>query len=115
MPDFPATTTAAADGTATVTFTAVPTGLEWVVSQVGIETLPPRNGATATIRKNGRYITSSALGSGSSASGPPFITLTSHDVLTVTWANMALGDTCVAVLLYSEYIVGTLPGSVSVV
>jgi hypothetical protein len=115
VPDYPSTATAAADGTATVTFAAVPTGLVWVVGQIGIETLPPRNGSTATVRKNGRYITSTALGSGSSASGPPFISISSHDVLTVQWAGMTQGDTCAAILLYSEYIVGTLPGSVTVV
>jgi hypothetical protein len=115
VPDYPQAITAPAGGTAVMTLSPVPTGLEWVVSQINNETIPARNGATITIRKNGRYITSSPLGSGASASGPPFITITSHDVLTLTWTGMTQGDTCIGVLLYSEYVVGALPPQISVV
>lgn len=98
---------AGADGSATVTFAGlVPTGLIWVIGQVSAETIPARSGATVTIRKNGRYVTSSPLGSGATAQGPPNIYQRSHDVVTVSWANLTSGDSCIATLVYSEYTVG---------
>lgn len=116
MPDFTSSTPAAANGAATLTLQPVPTGLEWIVSQTSVESIPARNGSSITIRKNGRYITSTPLSLGAAAaSGPPSIMLTSHDVLTLVFAGMTAGDTCIGTLLYTEYVVGTLPGSIQVV
>lgn len=117
MPDLVRSVQAAASGTATVTISgeSIPTGMVWVVSQISIETLPTRVTASATIRKNGRYLTSSAQGSASSAQGPPYISLTSHDILTIAWTGMTLNDSCIATLLYNEHIWGDPLGDVAVV
>lgn len=99
--------TAGSDGTAVITFAGiVPTGLVWVIEQISVETIPARSGATVTIRKNGRFQTSSPLGSGATAQGPPTLWQRSHDVVTVNWSFLTQGDSCVATLTYSEYVAG---------
>lgn len=117
MPDLVRSVQAGASGTAVVTISgeSVPTGIVYVISQLSVETLPVRTSATATVRKNGRYISSTAQGSASSAQGPPYISITSHDVLTITWTGMTLNDSCIATLLYNEHIWGQTPGNVAVV
>lgn len=117
MPDLVRSIQAGSSGTATVTVSgeSIPTGMIWVVSQISIETIPSRVTASATVRKNGRYLTSSAQGSASSAQGPPYISLSSHDVLTVTWTGLSLNDSCIATLLYNEHIWGSPLGDVAVV
>lgn len=95
--------------TAQVVLENVPTGRQWVVSQISVETIPPRNTAQATVKLNGRYITSTVLGKGSSAQGPPFLTLTSNDDLTIDWSGMTAGDNCIGNFIYNESQAGTIP------
>lgn len=117
MPDLVRSVQAGANGTATVTVSgeSVPSGIIYVVSQLSVETLPVRTTATATVRKNGRYLSSTAQGSASSAQGPPYISLSSHDILTITWTGMTLNDSCIATLLYNEHVWGDPLGDVAVV
>lgn len=117
MPALVRSIQAGASGTATLTISgeSIPTGVVWVVSQISIETLPVRTTASATVRLNGRYISSSAQGSASSAQGPPYISLTSHDVLTIVWTGLTLNDSCIGTLLYNEHIWGESLGNVAVV
>jgi hypothetical protein len=102
MTDVTLSANASAAGVATVTFIATPAGLMWVVPQVSLETVPFRVGATCTVRKNGRFLSSTALGSGDTAYGPPAIILYRGDQITFTWAGMTAGDECLATLFYSE-------------
>lgn len=117
MPDLVRSVQAGSSGTATLTISgeSIPTGVIWVVSQISVETLPVRVTASATVRKNSRYITSSSQGSASSAQGPPYISLSSHDVFTIVWTGLTLNDACIATLLYTEHIWGQDAGNVAVV
>lgn len=96
------TATGKADGTAVIDFAHGKAGLQWVVSQISIETVPPRSSATVMVRLNGRYMTSSSDGSAISAQGPPSIRLQSNDILSVSWAALTLGDQCILTLFYQE-------------
>lgn len=103
MPDFAQSAQALANGTANVTIAAqIPGGRVWIVSQVGIEAITTQASVTAIMRKNGRFLTSSAVGQGASASGAPYITLKAGDKLTMDWAGLSLGDTAILTVLYNE-------------
>lgn len=102
MTEFASTANADSTGSATVTVVHGKSGLQWILWQLTIETIPTRTAASAVVRRNGAYITSSIIGSGSSAQGPPAIVLNDSDVLSVTWSNMTQGDECIARLLYEE-------------
>lgn len=104
-----------AAGVAVVTLDGIPSGVEWVVAQINIESLPARSGSVVTIRLNGRFIASSIVGNAGTASGSPFVTCSSHDLLTVSWSGMTLNDSVIATFLYSEYLWGSTPGGVAVV
>lgn len=98
---------ALANGTATVNINDVPSSMMWVVPQWSIETEAGgasvlRVGSTCTVRRNGRYVTSSTLGSGATAYGPPPIVLYSNDVLTFLWAGLTAGDEAIATIFYTE-------------
>ena len=86
----------------TITIEHGKSGLQWIIWQLTVETIPARLSAQATLRKNGRYVTSTIVGSGSSAQGPPAILLNSNDVLTVLWIGMQAGDELIATPFYEE-------------
>ncbi len=103
MPVMTRSAVADATGTATVDVFDIPSGLIWVVSQTSVEALTAQVSVTATIRKNGRYITSTNQGNSSSAGGQPFIRLAAGDHYTVTWTGLIQGDTAILNLLYNEF------------
>lgn len=84
------------------------TGRAWTISQVSVETLPFRGTAQATVRLNGRYVTSTAV-TPSAAQGPPFHTLESGDLLTVDWVGVVAGDSVLTNLYYVESASGIPP------
>lgn len=96
------TAIAIAGGTATVDITPVPGGLQWIVWQFTVETIPVRGAAQATVRRNGRYLTSTIVGSSSSAQGPPSLQLAPSDELTCTWVGLTVGDEAILTLFYEE-------------
>lgn len=104
MADYAQTATADSSGNCTLTFdgTAIPSGMQWIIAQITIETIPVRGSARCTVRRNGRYITSSIVGSGSSAQGPPYLLLNGTDTLSASWVGMQQGDECVLLLLYEQ-------------
>ena len=102
MTDYTEETTAGSDGTGTITFSPLSPGLTWVVAQFSLETTPFRVGCVCTVRKNGRFLTSTILGSGDTAYGPPAIILNRGDTLAFKWSGLTQGDQCVATLFYNE-------------
>lgn len=102
MTDTTLSATANASGVAVIQFQPVAAGLIWIVPQYSVETLPFRVGSTCTIRKNGRFVSSTSLGSGDTAYGPPALILNRGDILLFTWAGMTSGDECLATLFYKE-------------
>jgi len=115
MTDLSESTTAGANGTAHVQFSPIAAGLMWVVPQFSIEVIPFTPGAACTIRRNGRFISSTALGSGDTAFGPPSIILNRGDVLSFDWAGMTPGSEAVATLFYSEQTWAATPNEVTAI
>lgn len=85
---------------------SVPSGLLWIVDQIGISTNPFRVGASCTIKRGLEFIANSAIASADTAGGQPAILLTSSDVLTAEFIGMTAGDQ-VALTLFVEEIVWT--------
>lgn len=83
-------------------------GVQWVVAQLGAETVPFRGTASTVVKLNGRYVTSSAV-LPSSAGGQPYITLQSKDLLTVEFSGMTAGDQAIVTVFYVETLWGTVP------
>lgn len=102
MSDLSVTATADASGTAVATFQLVNSGLVWIVAQISNETTPFRVGATATIRRNGRFIAASSIGSADTAFGPPSVLLRPGEQLTLTWVGLAVGDQAIGTIFYKE-------------
>lgn len=96
-------------GAATVRFSDLPTGLQWIVWQTSVETIPQGTGVSAYIKNNGRLVTSTAFGSSSAASGPPAITINPGDQFEVSWVGAPPFAACVATLLYNEVPYGQRP------
>lgn len=105
MPDFAASARAVTGGTAVVRIQHNRSGIVWVVSQIAVESIPARPAANATIRRNGRYITSTAT-LPASAQGQPFYQLNASDLIEVSFANLGVGDNAIVSLLYTEDIWG---------
>jgi hypothetical protein len=101
--------TADSAGAATVSFDQLPTGIQWLVWQTSVETIPQGVGVSAYITMNGRLVTSTPFGSSSAASGPPAITISPGDQFTVRWAGAPAGCSCVATILYDEVPYGYRP------
>lgn len=89
-------------GTAVATVDNIPTGVNWIVWQTSVESSPFRSGANATMRRNGRYVTSTIQGGGSSAQGPPALLLTPNDTVTMTWKGLTAGDQGLMTLFVEE-------------
>lgn len=109
MPDFALSARAAANGAARITVAGyVPSGLVWVVSQIAIEANSAKPTMSAVVRKNGRFLTSSASGLYSAAGGAPYISLKPPDQLTVDYGGLNNGDTVLLTLFYREITWGQL-------
>ena len=102
MPEVVRSAIANAAGIAVINMAEVPSGLVWVASQTSVEAYTTNVAVTATIRKNGRYITSTNQGQSSSAGGVPYIRLRAGDNYTITWVGLNQGDTAILNLLYNE-------------
>lgn len=107
--------TADSSGNGTVTIAEVPTGIQWVVSQVGIETVPAGTAVPAVIRLNGRFVTSSANASSDAAQGPPYITINPGDQLTITWSGAPSRCSLIANIYLTEYPYGQINPNAQVV
>jgi hypothetical protein len=102
MTDYTQSVTVGAAGTASIDFSPTSPGLNWVVAQFSLETQPFRVGCTCIVRKNGRFLSSTILGSGDTAYGPPAIILYRGDILNFFWNGLQNGDECIATLFYNE-------------
>lgn len=91
-----------ASGIASIDFSPTSPGLNWVVAQFSLETQPFRVGCVCVVRYNGRFLSSTILGSGDTAYGPPAIILYRGDILNFTWTGVQVGDECIATLFYNE-------------
>lgn len=86
----------------TVTCNMNKNGLQWNVWQMSVEVSAANSQAQVlSVRRNGRYITSS-LTVPSSAQGPPAIILGGSDNLDVAFTGMNAGEEAVVVLFYEE-------------
>lgn len=102
MTDLPTSALSNSAGVATVTLPQPQGGIRWIIWQLTVETIPVVTGAQATVRRNGRYITSTVAGSGSSAQGPPALAYNPGDQLQVIFTNAGVNTECVVTLLYEE-------------
>jgi len=91
-----------AAGTAVITINDTPSGMQRIVAQWSNETSVFRVGSTCTVRRDGRFVTGSSLGSGDTAFGPPAIVLESVTVLTFTFGGLTAGDEAIATLFGVE-------------
>jgi hypothetical protein len=83
-------------------------GLRWVVWQISVECSVVNSQAQVdSVRRNGRYITSS-LTVPSSAQGPPALSLEGSDELVVVFSGLSPGNEAVVVLFYEEVRAGEL-------
>jgi hypothetical protein len=109
LPDFALSGRVGAAGTARITVAGfIPSGLVWVVSQISIEAQSSKPTMSAVVRKNGRFVTSSASGLSSSAGGAPYLALKPPDQLTVDYAGLNSGDTVLLSLFFREITWGQL-------
>jgi hypothetical protein len=104
--DYVASALADSTGTGTITFAPVQGGLQWIIWQIAVETIPVRTGNTATLRRNGRYISSTVTGSSASSQGPPALAYNPGDTMTMTWTGMTEGDECIVTVLYEQVLSG---------
>jgi hypothetical protein len=102
MPELVRSAVADASGIATLTIADVPSGLVWIVSQTSVEAFTTNVAITATIRKNGRYLTSTNQGNASSAGGLPYLRLVAGDNYVITWTGLNPADTAIVNMLYNE-------------
>lgn len=115
MADHTETATADSTGTAVVNFETISPGLQWVISQISLETTPFRVGASCVVRRGGRYLTSTIIGSGDTAYGPPSIILLRGVLLTCTWTGLTQGDEAIATIWYEEQPWSNNPSTTQVV
>jgi hypothetical protein len=108
MPLLPATAKAVAGGTAQVRIQHNRSGLQWVVSQLSVESNPLRTGATATIKLNGQFVSDTPF-LPQTASGQPFITLNASDLLTADFAFLTVNDVAILNIFYVETYWGNAP------
>lgn len=91
----------AAATTATVTIQPGRSGLDWIVWQMTVTSIPRRGGGQVTVNRDGIYLTSTII-IPSSAQGPPAIVLHDSSVLESAFTGMVAGDECIVTLLYEE-------------
>jgi hypothetical protein len=114
MADFTFSKIAAAT-TDTLRIDGPASGLQWIIWQLSVETIPFEAGATVIVRRNGRLITSSVSGGRAAAQGPPAVKLTNSDVLDITWQGVAIGDELVCTLMVESVFWGELGTSFGLV
>lgn len=101
---------AKADGTCqAVVNDGPPKGLVWVIAQISIETTVFRAGATAVIRRDGRFVANSSLASSDTAYGPPPIMQNHNGAVTCDWAGLTVGDQAIMTIFYDEQDNGAKP------
>lgn len=104
------TGTADATGTATAVVTPPPPStLAWVIAQFSVQTSTFRVGATATITRNGRLITSTSLGSADTAYGPPAVSMNSADDIRCVWTGLTNKDQAYLTIWFDEQPYGAKP------
>lgn len=108
MTELSATAIANAAGVAVVTYNHNKGGIWQILWQTTVETNPVVGTARATVRRNGRYISSTLSGSGASAQGQPALKLEASDVLTVTWVGLTAGTQGIALFLFEEVPAGSI-------
>lgn len=99
---YPQTALAAADGTASVSWSPGSTGFRWVISQITCEISPPGALPNAYLRLNGYLVTATVAGASDAASDPPYIELTSADTLTLSWDSLTPGTIAKGVAFVDE-------------
>ncbi len=87
--------------TSTVSIQHGKSGIDWIVWQMTVQSIPRRGSANVTVTRDGLYITSSLVVP-SSAQGPPSIVLHTGSVLDTAFAGMLARDECLVTLLYEE-------------
>lgn len=92
-----------------ITLQPVPSGLFWIISQIGFEFIPINSFTTITcdVLKNGRAVKAGIDPNDGAFQGPPYINYYSGDVLTVRFYNAPVGSSAVCNFLYNEYHAGT--------
>ncbi len=100
MPDVSYTTTAAANGTATVTI-KTRSRETWSVGQITVEATGAPDSATCVVRKNGALVCP-LTAAADAAGGDPPIDLTPADVITVNWAGLTVNTACRVLAVYSK-------------
>lgn len=98
-----------------MTIDGPPAGLQWILYQWSVETLPFEAGASVIVRRNGRLITSSTSGGRASAQGPPAFLFSPGDLFTVQWDGVAVNDELIFSWMYREQQYGELPDGYGVV
>lgn len=101
--------TADANGAGSVNFNQLPTGIQWIVYQTTVETIPQGVGCSAYVKLNGRLVSSTPFGSSASASGPPAITINPGEDFSVMWEGAPPLASLIATLLYQEVTYGNTP------
>lgn len=99
---------ASAAGTATLYIVPDKAGIQWAIAQFSVDSSPSRPQGTATVRKNGLYVTSTQT-LPQSASGAPAILLQPMDTLTVDFTGLTLLDNAIATVFFTETPWGYLP------
>ena len=101
--------TANAAGVAVVTINDVTAGMQRVVAQWSNETTVFRVGSTCTVRRDGRFVSGSSLGSGDTAFGPPAFLMSPTTVMTFTIAGLMSNDEAIVTLFGTESTFNTSP------
>lgn len=99
---------AGAAGTATVRITPNKAGIQWSIAQLSADSSPSRPAGNATVKLNGRYVTSTASLPASS-SGQPAILLQYFDEMTVDFVGLTVKDNAIVTVFYDETPWGALP------
>jgi hypothetical protein len=74
-------------------------GLQWILWQFSVETIPFEPGASAVVRRNGRLLAATNIGGRTDRQGPPAIQITNSDALDITWQGVRVGDELLCTLL----------------
>lgn len=98
-----------ATGTAVVSVDGPSRGLQWIIPMFSNEVNPFRVGSTFVVRRNGRFVTSTSLGSGDTAYGPPALLMNPGDTLVGTFSGLTQGDQAIFTIFYSEVAASAVP------
>lgn len=106
----------ASSTTATVVCNHNKQNIQWIVWQISCESSRGTLslGQVDSIRRNGRYLTSSFI-LPAAAQGPPAITLDGSDNLEVIFSQLVTGEQVVVTLFYQEIQVGHIPPAYGIV